>query len=331
MNRSYTMFSVVLMLLTFCAGCVGNDGVYHIEWNSGEQFGAPMGRLAAGGTVEFILEETTDGFWSDAPVTGFRRIDRAWTEDPDVAVVSRINETIEGDEVNGFFTVRTKRPGKTRLVVLSASGDGRATINLHVSKAVKLKFGKARCLNLSTPYLVGMGVNLQHSLYDDDMVRLDGSIGELPFTIEPAEALNERYNAQQPGEVTLRSKVDETVREFRIVEAADVSDLTLDPIESWNPSNASVGGRWPEFEVHGLTNGSILCGEPNLVRHFEFEFETFTPEICHPQNHSIQFSPRKPGTCTFRISLPDVNQGEGWTIERSFELIQSDGSQTGDQ
>jgi hypothetical protein len=315
-----------------CTACGGDDDNYRIDWNGGEQLDQELGRLAAGGTTGFIFEEHFTGFWSEQPESGFARIDRAWTGDPRVAVVTRINETGAGDEVNGFFTVRTKQPGKTTLHVTSARDGGEATIELHVSKAVKLKFGKARCLNLSTPYLPGMAVNLEHSLYDEDMVRLDGNIGEKAFTIEPSGALNERHVAQAPGrEVTLRSKVDNTVRQFQIVEAADVSDLRLVPAFEWEPGDGVTRRVAIRFEARGRNNGNELCGEPDLANYLEFELVSLTPEICDADISKLSLSLRKVGDCTFRLTFPDVVNGEGWSTERSVEIVEPESAGGDDQ
>jgi hypothetical protein len=326
-NRHHEIFFALVSLLVICTGCVGGDNNYRIDWNGGSQVDQKLGRLAAGGTTGFIFKEDSTGFWSGQPQSGFERIDRAWTGDPSVAVVSRINEGSGGRRVDGFFSVRTKRPGKTSLHVTSAWDDGEATIELHVSRAVKLKFGKARCLNLSSPYLVGREVDLRHALYDEDMVRLGGSIGELPFTIEPDEALKDLEVAQPPGgEVTLRSKIDDTVRHFRIVEAADVVDLRLDPVDGWNRADRVSGGRWPHYQVHGRVDGNQLCGNLDLAGYLEFRLESLTPETCIADYIDLSLRTRELGTCTFRVTFPEVNDGEGWTVERSVEIVESDPS-----
>jgi hypothetical protein len=324
-------FALVSLLVTF-AGCVGDDNNYRIDRNGGNQVDQKLGRLAAGGTTGFIFKEDSTGFWSGQPQSGFERIDRAWTGDPSVAVVSRINEGSGGRRVDGFFSVRTKRPGKTSLHVTSAWDDGEATIELHVSRAVKLKFGKARCLNLSTPYLVGMAMNFDYALFDKDMVRLGGNIGEVPFTVEPAAALNERHVAQPPGgEVALRSKVDETVRQFRIVDAGGISDLSLVPAFEWEPGQGVTRRVAIRFEAHGRNNGKALCGEPDLANYFEFEVVSFTPEICSAAFSELNLSLRKVGNCRFRVTFPDVNNGQGWSAERSIQIVEPDYSQDGDQ
>lgn len=194
------------------------------------------------------------------------------------------------------------------------------------------------------PYLVNTTARINIWVNDENGDHLE-SDDAFPLEWEPADALrfNRRENhaiifetGEEPGIVTIKSKLDDTTLQLELVEPGEVDAITA--IEQGIPDmfesdqDALISDVPIAVHIAPMVDGDLICNHS-----LDVSMQSVTPEICQTRIASqdddslidllwdwegrfFAFEVMDNGTCELQAHAPEANGGEGATWEHSLEV-----------
>ncbi len=246
------------------------------------------------------------------------------------------------------------------LVILHAASEGEITLTVHVERedmpvsddftiraaeATRLEI-KDACTSSEDEefvYLTDRTIDLPFRLYSDE-TRLAG-YGYYPVTLEPQGLATVlpldvigrlRLDTHAAGELTLESTIGESSHVLRLIEESDIDDIDVE--QAFEAETVPPHSPLPVL-LGAFSNGKVAC-QPR----FEVQAESLSPEVCrvvdrdeieesfanyetllaglYPNKDLVLLETLSEGTCSFRITLPNVLDGEGFVVEQSIEVVE---------
>ncbi len=237
--------------------------------------------------------------------------------------------------LDGKLVVRGGAPGVAELTVTARDSAGKIltdTMFFHVAKPAVHRLEHACTEASSAAYVKGAPLDIHHALATADRRTVIG-YDYAPITVEPKDALElvaqpqgspiYRFVAKSANpRVTVRSEVDQRVLTLRVVDRADLDDVTLENTERMLVGQVAYAVAWVNLE------GATLCSQDARTK-----ARSLTPAICsvtaklddepgEEENHAqlADITALAFGTCRFEVTLPDLAGGRGVTRTSSVAI-----------
>jgi hypothetical protein len=253
------------------------------------------------------------------------------------------------------------------LMTLEALSEGQASIDVEATDGGELLHDtfvvEARVvdsLEIAHPcapgdeavYLVDHDVRLHYTMRAESTVAV--GYGYYPVEFQPADAatlgattlngLLPIHTGSTPGEVTIASTVSDDAFAITLIEAADITGLTIFEEDFLNETTLPVeAGKVMTLHVLPLVDGST----PVCQSAVELEIDVATPDICEVaygpsaneadnlfhlyETNVLEVTGLAAGACEFSVTLPAAADGAGVSLTHSMEVLEeSDGGGSGD-